>query len=116
MGGAVVATLLSGSFAQLSGELQDTKLDLKNIRKELEATREQLSTSEKRVAVLEERASTNVYQKHLRNTAIAGGSIILGIAIQIESNNFEELPYFLGAIGILFMFMGWFWPSAEKKR
>lgn len=116
MGGAVVATLLSGSFAQLHGELQDTKSELKDVRKDLEGARDQLSTSQKRVAVLEERVSTNSSQRHLRNTGIAGGSIILGVAIQIETNTFDALPYLLGAIGILFMLMGWFWPSPEKDR
>ena len=116
MGGAVVATLLSGSFSQLSGELQDAKFELKHIRKELEGVRDQLSESKVRVAVLKERVQTSNRQKHLRNTAIAGGSAILGLAIQLDHNQLGAIPYVLGAVGFVFVLMGWFWPSTENDR
>ena len=116
MGGAVAANLLSGSFSQLSRELQDAKSDLGDTRRELENVRDELSKSKTRAAVLDERVSTSGRQKHLRNVAIAGGSVILGLASQIDYNQSEALPFVLGAIGILFLVMGWFWPLTEKDR
>ena len=116
MGGEVVATLLSGNFTQLSRELNDTKSELREVRSKIEDTRVQLSNSQKRVAVLEERLSANRNQKHFRNISIAGGSIILGIAVQIAQNQLSAAPFFLGAIGLIFILMGWVSPSMEKDR
>ncbi|MDE0392412.1 MAG: hypothetical protein OXI57_10115 [Rhodospirillales bacterium] len=116
MGGAVVANLLSGSFSQVSFELQDAKRDLQNTRGKLEEVRDELSRSKTRVAVLEERVSNTNRQKHLRNIAIAGGSILFGLAVQLGSDELGVLPFLLGGIGLVFVLMGWFWPSREKNH
>lgn len=116
MGGVVVANLLSGSFSQLSHELQDAKLDLKNTRREFTTTHGELSKCKTQVAVLEERVSTSSRQKHLCNMAIAGGSIILGLAVQLDHQTLGAIPYVLGGIGCLFVLMGWLWPSKENAH
>ena len=84
------------------------------MRKELERVRDQLSESNVRVAVLKERVQTSNRQKHLRNTAIAGGSAILGLAIQLDQ--LGAIPYVLGAVGFVFVLMGWFWSSTENDH
>ena len=114
-GGLVPATLLSGAFSQISSELQDTKLELRNTHGKLECVRDQLSECRERTAVLAERVKTSSRQKQLCNTAIAGGVAILGLAISLH-NQMEWLPFLLGALGLVFVLMGWFWPSAEKDN
>lgn len=98
LGGVVVAGLVSVSFSQLAHELQDAKSDLRNTRKELSTSYDELSACRTRVAVLEERVTTDSRQKHLRNVAIAGGSMIVGLALQLDPSTLGALPIVLGGL------------------
>ena len=116
MGGEFVAAVVSSSFDQLSNDLQSTKRELRDSQSRMDFYRDELSTSEKLVAVLEERVSNSNRQRHLRNTAISGGSIFLGLAVNLQPDTLGVLPFIIGGVGFLFVLAGWFLPLPEKNR
>ena len=116
MGGVVMSTLLSATVSQLFVELQDAKQQLKDTQEELSGVRGRHASSLAQVAVLEERVSTHRQLKHLRNIAIVGGSVLVGVALQLGDDLSGVVRYLLGGIGLLLMSAGWLWPLTESGR
>lgn len=108
MGGEVAASLIAGSFTQLSHDLQATKQELSDTRQELKQTHGELSNAKTRVAVLEERVITTEREKHLKNFSITVGTVLIGIGIELYRNNLDRLGFIVGGLGLLLVFLGWF--------
>lgn len=108
MGGEVAAGLISGSFAQISHNLQETKDELQGTRKKLDRAREELSEYKIKAAVLQERVNAFSKTRYLKNFIIMVGTALFGLAIELYRNNLTKLAYVLGALGGFAMLLGWF--------
>jgi len=113
IGGEVAANLISGSFAQLSYELQESKNELKNYKEELNETKTELFNWKEKAAVYKERLSFDSRIRHLKNLGIASGSIMLGLSVDFMRNDQSKLSYIIGMLGLLLISFGWF--STRKE-
>lgn len=116
MGGEVAASLLAGSFSQLSLDLQTTRDELKDTRGELKQTLNHLSDAKTRAAVFEERASAAERGRHVKNLSNTGGTVLIGIGIELYRNSLNNLGIIAGGLGFLFVFLGWFTPKGEAEK
>ena len=116
MGGEVAASLISGTFTQLSNDYAEAKSDLRATRDSLESTCKELSNCQIREAVLKERVSSGTRGRHLRNVAMVAGTSLLGIGFELNRNNADVLSLLAGGMGLLLIIMGWFWPRSEPKQ
>ena len=108
MGGEVAASLLAGSFSQLSFDLQATRNELKEVREDLSRKAEEFSDIKTKAAVLQERVTAHERDRHLRNLSIAVGTILIGVGIELFKNNFDKFGLIAGGMGVLLVFLGWF--------
>ncbi|HEX9879312.1 MAG TPA: hypothetical protein VGB25_03860 [Candidatus Binatia bacterium] len=116
LGGHVVANLVAGSLSQISIELQDARKELKAVRADLDATRDKLSCCRIDEAVLRGRISDLTQGRHLRNFAIASGTLLLPIGFELNRNNYGILSIFIGGIGLILVLMGWLWHFGEATH
>ena len=107
-GGEIGAHLLAATFTQLSYQLEETKQELRDTRNELKKCETELSDCRTKAAVLRERIDSYSKIHHLKNLSIAGGTILLGIGIQLHRSKMEGAGYFVAGLGVLFILLGWF--------
>lgn len=105
--GGVAAGLLTGSFAQLSLDLQEKKQELRSTSQKLEHTRDELNNYKTKTAVLEERVNANSRNKHLRNLSIFVGTLLITFGFELYRNNIERAPYIVGGLGFILLLFGW---------
>lgn len=115
MGGEVVAGLLSGSFAQISHELSETKSDLRAVRSELDSARTSLETERVKNAALRQQISSAENNRHIRNVAIFAGPIIMGLAIEAYKNQFATAAFAMAIVGLALVLVGWLSPKKEVR-
>jgi len=115
IGGKATSTLLAGSFAHLSQELQATKSDLHQTRNELNSAREELSTCKMRAAVLAERIRAHARGRHLKNVSITVGTALIGLAIPLFRNDLGKFALVVGCLGVLLISLGWFSTGGEAE-
>ena len=108
MGGEVAANLLAGAFTQITHDLQETKQDLDSTQKKLEMTHEELSDYKTKTAVLQERVNITHKNRHLKNLSMTAGTILIALGVDLYRNDFDKSAYILGALGMLFILLGWF--------
>ena len=96
-------------------DLNETKSELKTTRGNLDQTRNELSKSQIKTAVLEERVSDSNRHQHLKNLAITGGVILLGVAFQLYQNEFKALSILIGFLGLALAVTGWWLRSSDPK-
>lgn len=110
-GGEIAANILAAAVSQTSAELADAKQELKETRRALDAARAELAQLKTDNAVLGERVRSGTNGRHLRNTAIAGGTALIGIAIELNRSGLDSLSLLIGGIALALVLMGWFWPQ-----
>ena len=115
LGGEVSTSLIVGSFAQLSYELQIARRDLHDTRDELKRTLEEMSAVKIKAAVLQERVNAYLRERHLKNLSITAGTVMIGIGIDLYRNNFDYY-YIVGGLGALLLILGWFSKSKEAEK
>jgi hypothetical protein len=114
-GGEVGTTLLAGSFAQLSYDLQTTKRELNNTREELKRTNGELSDYKIRVAVLQERVIAYLRERLLKNLSITIGTALVVIGMGLYRNNLKY-DYIVSGLGALLLIFGWFSKPREARK
>lgn len=115
-GGEVVTRLISAVVTQSSNELADTKSELRASREALESTRNDLSGCQIKKAVLQDRVSESNRGQHLRNISITGGMILLGVAFELNQNEFVSLSVLIGVLGLVLVISGWYRRTSEPNR
>jgi len=114
-GGEVGTSLLSGSFAQLSYDLQTTRRELNNTREELKRTNGEMSDYKIRVAVLQERVIAYFRERLLKNLSITIGTTLVVIGMGLYRNNLKY-DYIVGGLGALLLIFGWFSKPGEAEK
>jgi len=116
MGGEIAATLVAGSFTQLSNELIETRRDLQDTRRELQSSHNTLAECREKSAVLTEKVNANSRDRHLRNLCIAVGTALIGFGIELARNKLEAVGYLLGGVGCLLLIFSWFFVPKEAEK
>lgn len=101
LGGEVAASLLAGSFTQLSYDLQRTRKQLDEAYNRLDEAERELSDAKTRVAVLEERVQSLSRERHRKNVSIASGMLLVSIGIELSRNNLASYGIILIILGVL---------------
>lgn len=115
MGGEIAASLVAGSFTQLSNDLNETRRDLQGTQQELRSSQDALAECQVKAAVLDEKVKANSRERHLRNLSIAIGTALIGFAIELTRHNLDAVGYVLGGVGVLLLLFGWFSVPKEAK-
>lgn len=115
LGGEIVANLLTGSFSQLSHDLQETKKDLQSTRKELSYVQQELSSCKERAAMLQERVNNFTQDRHLRNICISAGTILIGLGIEFLSK-IGDSSYIIMVLGAALILFGWFFRNGDAAK
>jgi len=114
-GGEVGTSLLAGSFAQLSYDLQTTRRELNNTREELKRTNGEMSNYKIRVAVLQERVFAYFRERLLKNLSITIGTTLVVIGMGLYRNNLKY-DYIICGLGALLLIFGWFSKPGEAGK
>lgn len=116
MGGRLSAGLLAASFVHLTNELSETKSELKSTRETLDSVRGDLAQSQTQEAVLEERVSNATRWRHVSNFLATAGTIFIVIGIGLVKQDIETLGWPAGFIGLILVFLGWFYPISGRRQ
>ena len=116
MGGETAATLIAGSFAQLSHDLQKTRQDLQETRQRLSDVQEELSEYKTKAAVLTERIRAHARGRHLKNLSITVGSTLVVIGIELYRNDLVKVSLPIGILGGLLVVFGWLSTGGEVEQ
>lgn len=107
MGGEVSAALIAGAMNQIAQDHGEIKNELSSCRGLIDTMRSQLSDCRERKAVIEERLRNERNNKHLRNLAITIGTALIGVAIELYSNDFIKESVIVFALGAILLVLGW---------
>jgi len=107
LGGEVAASLIAGSFTQLSHDLEVTRADLRTRDDQLRTVHVELGEARVKIAALRERVGSINRMQHLKQLSIFSGTALLGVAVDLYKNNLEKLSYLLGIIGVILLLTAW---------
>lgn len=115
IGGQVPAAMISAFMRQQEMDLQDTKADLRSVRESLDQARSNLAKCRTHEAVLQHQVSSAATDRHLRNLGIAIGSVLLGLAVNVDPGSLL-LSIIMGFAGAVLMLAGWFLPASGRQK
>lgn len=115
-GGEVAAKLLVTSISLIETQLHETKEELKQSRTDNKDLTKELSHAKTCVAVLKERIMSIKGSRKLVNIAITCGTILLGVAVELFRNNYNEVSVISAIIGLIFIGLGWIPESKEAEK
>ena len=116
MGGEISATLIAGSFVQLSHDLQKTRQDLQETRQRLSDVQEELSEYKTKAAVLTERIRAHARGRHLKNLSITVGTTLVVIGIELYRNDLVKASLPISILGGLLVVFGWLSTGGEVEQ
>ena len=116
MGGEVAASLIAGSFAQLSQELTDARGELKTTRSTINELKDALSECRERAVVLAERVRSYARDRHRRNVYIMVGTAIVGLGADFLRSDLDKQGLICGLLGLLLLAIGWFSGPKEDDK
>ncbi|AMC34549.1 hypothetical protein [Janthinobacterium sp. B9-8] len=106
-GGEVAASLIAGSFTQMSHDLEVTRCDLRIRDEQLQKTHQELGDAKVTIATLRERVGAISRAQHLKQLSVFVGTAILGVAVDLYKNNIEKPSYLLGIVGVVLLLATW---------
>lgn len=107
LGGEVAANLLAGSFSQLAHDLEVNRADLRTRDEQLRNVQQDLGNANVTIAILRERVGAIGRLQKIKQISIFGGTVLMGIAIDLYKNNLEKISYILGALGLVLFLAAW---------
>lgn len=108
MGGEFGATLLAGSFSQISLELAETKEELKKCRSDLESSRTKLEQARVNIATINGKLTSVENEKAIRSVCLVAGTAVVGFGIDQVRGNQLAAGWILIGVGIALALVGWF--------
>lgn len=114
-GGEIGASLLAGSFHQLSNDLDSAKVELREMREQLSNSNKELNNWKQNSLVLEERVLANGKIRTLGNAALTLGSVLVGVAIELYRSKMLNIAGAVALVGVIMFLLGWFTGLGNKK-
>ena len=106
-GGAIAATLLAGSYSQMSTELQIQRENASTAIECVNDLQQELGKANTRVAVLEERLAAHDRTQNVKHIAIFAGTALLAVAIDLYKAEMFTLGTIVALLGGALLVFGW---------
>lgn len=100
LGGEVAASLLAGSFSQMSADLQLHREQASLANDRANRLQQDLGASNTRVAVLEERLSAFERTQTVKHISIFAGTALLAVAIDLFKADLKVLGGIVAVLGV----------------
>jgi hypothetical protein len=107
LGGEVAATLIAGSFTQMSTDLQLQREQASSATEHANRLQQEFATSSARVAVLEERLAAYERTQTIKHIAIFAGTALLAVAIDLFKAELKALGSIVALLGAALLVFGW---------
>jgi hypothetical protein len=115
LGGEVAATLIAGSFTQLSEDLRVHREQAIDARAKVAELQDNLGTCRTRAAVLEERLSAVEKTQTVRHVSIFAGTALVAVAIDLYKAQLTPSAVVVGLLGVALLVFGSFSRSGGTK-
>lgn len=115
LGGDVGATLLAGSFTQLTHDLETTRRALRLKENDFQRVTNELATSTTHAAVLDERLGSISRNQRIRQLAVFAGTALAGVAIDLWKSDMTKVAAIVGVLGVALLLFGALTPTGGAK-
>lgn len=107
-GGEVAASLIAGSFSQLSDDLRIQRDRNAEQMAKISSLQDDLTNYRTQTAVLEERLTAVEKTQSIKQIAVFAGTAMLAIAVDLYKGQLNTLAVIVAVLGIGLLVFGWF--------
>jgi hypothetical protein len=107
LGGEVAASLIAGTFSQMSADLQLQREQASNANDRANRLQQELGSSTTRIAVLEERLAAYERTQTVKHVAIFAGTALLAVAVDLIKADMKIVGSIVALLGAGLLLFGW---------